>query len=43
MPIKRAIHIFPEFSNVEMIESLRMQYDPLFGSPSNIINIYIDY
>ncbi len=29
--MKRAIHIFPEFNNLQIIESLRMQYDPLFG------------
>lgn len=29
--MKRAIHLFPEFNNLKIIESLRMQYDPLFG------------
>ena len=29
--MKRAIHLFPEFNNLQIIESLRMQYDPLFG------------
>lgn len=29
--MKRAIHLFPEFTNIEIIESLRRKYDPLFG------------
>lgn len=26
-----AIHIFPEFENLELLEKVREQYDPLFG------------
>lgn len=29
--MKRAVHLFPEFTNSEVIESLRKKYDPLFG------------
>ncbi|MBA3239484.1 MAG: 2'-5' RNA ligase family protein [Parachlamydiaceae bacterium] len=28
--MKRTIHLFPEFSNIQNIEILRIQYDPLF-------------
>ena len=29
--VLRAIHIFPEFSNMESIDNLRAKYDPLFS------------
>ncbi|NRD79858.1 2'-5' RNA ligase family protein [Bacillus sp. BRMEA1] len=29
--MQRAIHIFPEFKNMNMIEGIRKKYDPLFG------------
>ncbi|WP_042464131.1 2'-5' RNA ligase family protein [Neobacillus dielmonensis] len=29
--MQRAIHIFPEFKNINLIEELRKKYDPLFG------------
>jgi 2'-5' RNA ligase len=37
MKFNRAIHIFPEFNNSEILDNYRKKYDPLY----NLINVHI--